>query len=165
MGCDIHMHVEYRPTHGNPGYLWRSGDYYKMHYRGNREAEYTVTDFCGDRDYWLFAVLADVRNDGSFTYIDGPRGLPKDISEDVKREFDPWTYDAHSMSYLTLQEIIDFYDEHQDEKEGEVLYSLINKLKERADELNLIYNFTWKNNYDEAYRESKNFRIVFWFDN
>jgi hypothetical protein len=31
------------------------------------------------RDYWLFAFLADVRNDGTFAPISEPRGLPEDF--------------------------------------------------------------------------------------
>ena len=54
------------------------------------------------------------------------------------------------------------------EEENKVLVSLINKLKERADELRFIYDFSWDGNEEarkRAYEASKNIRIVFWFDN
>lgn len=168
MGCDIHMHVEYRPdafyVNKKPG--WVSGDYYRLCYDGLIQPRYVCTDFCGDRNYWLFSVLADVRNDGTFVYIDRPRGLPNDISEVVRNEFEPWSWDAHSCSYLTLKELIDFYEEHIDDEEGEIVLPLITKIKERADELGLIYTFSWEGNgSDKAYSKSDNIRIVFWFDN
>lgn len=53
-------------------------------------------------------------------------------------------------------------------EENNVLVPLINKLKERADELRLIYEFEWDAERAEAresaYKKSANIRIVFWFD-
>lgn len=55
------------------------------------------------------------------------------------------------------------------EEENNVLVPLIEKLKERADELDLIWKFYWDSEHIEsrnlAYEKSANIRIVFWFDN
>lgn len=58
------------------------------------------------------------------------------------------------------------YEWREWEEPSEILVPLIDKLKERADELNLIYDFSWDGrNADECLEEAKNIRIVFWFDN
>lgn len=169
MGCDIHMHVEYR----NPGQAsWYCGDLFytapiSQVYNREQELELRCVPIHYYRDYHLFATLADVRNDGTVKCIDGPRGLPADISGMVMSKYREWEDDAHSCSYLTLRELIDFVTANGDD-EGD-LTELIDKLKTRADELWLIYKYYWDSNYypyrAEAYERSNNIRIVFWFDN
>lgn len=70
-----------------------------------------------DRNYCFFAVLADVRNGRGFAGIstgDGfnpiaeVRGLPEDVSMEIKRENDYWSCDAHSHSYFTLKELLEY---------------------------------------------------------
>lgn len=54
------------------------------------------------------------------------------------------------------------------ETENDVLIPIIEKLKERADEVGLIYSFKWDGcemAQREAYEKSADIRIVFWFDN
>lgn len=63
---------------------------------------------CTLRNYRVFAVLADVRNGLGFNPIDYPRGLPDDVTEEVKEESDSYGEDGHSHSYLTLREIKEF---------------------------------------------------------
>ena len=153
MGCDIHMHVEY-----NMNGKWMCGDYFSLDSISTLDnPKFNVVGFYSNRNYSLFAVLADVRNSDCVEYIDTPRGLPDDAHEFTKSCYDAWSLDAHSCSYFTLKELIDFDDE--------ILDPIIEKLKVRADELNLIYDFTWEYNYNKAYESSDNIRIVFWFDN
>lgn len=74
MGCDIHNHVEYKRTvNGEQG--WICGDYFSVnpyYEEGNEDGEtpYSLVDFCGDRNYSLFATLANVRNYGNTPFID-----------------------------------------------------------------------------------------------
>jgi hypothetical protein len=98
MGCDIHPYAEVR----------RDGKW--------QRAPIQVPD---DRNYWTFAVLADVRNGFGFagcytgepvTPIAQPRGLPEDTSvSDNDAKYDSpeyvWLGD-HSHSWLTLQELL-----------------------------------------------------------
>jgi hypothetical protein len=95
MGADIHMHTEVK----------RNG---KWEYHG--EGPYT------DRNYDLFAILADVRNGRGFAGcktgegfipLADPKGLPDDVSDEVKVEAEQMGGDGHSHSYFTLEELQD----------------------------------------------------------
>lgn len=59
------------------------------------------------RNYTLFSILANVRNNRSpfLKYISTPRGLPDDISDMVKKEADYWDRYAHDHSWLLLSEL------------------------------------------------------------
>lgn len=110
MGCDIHIHVEYkRDINGET--KWICGDYFtKNPYYGvwDDEPEYALVDFCRYRNYDRFATLANVRNYGNTPYIDDPRGLPEDVTRDVYKASERWGEDGHSHSYFTLKELIDY---------------------------------------------------------
>lgn len=163
MGCDIHMHVEYKHTNEK----WVCGDYFSLDPDStSKNPKYIFQDLYGGRNYRLFSILAGVRNYGDIKPIDNPRGLPEDASEFVKQCFEDWDINAHSCSYFTLRELIDFSETSYDwEMDYGALRTLIDKIKERADELYLIYLFTWDKDYDKAYGRSDMIRIVFWFDN
>lgn len=166
MGCDIHMHVEYK-QYDIVNSKWLCGDYFTLDSRSTLEnPNYIFQDLYGYRNYGLFAILADVRNDGSVTCIDRPRGLPDDVSDFVKKNYEDWGMDAHSCSYFTLHELLEFYyDQYDPSVDDGGFKNLIDKIKERADELYIIYDFMWKQNYNRAYALSDKIRIVFWFDN
>lgn len=123
MGCDIHIHVEYKKNKfvgydnaHEPKYekQWMCGDYFRVnpYYDKNDEDEeekpYDLVGFCDDRNYHRFAVLANVRNYGDTDYISEPRGLPEDVTEQVKADCEAWGRDGHSHSYFTLRELIDY---------------------------------------------------------
>lgn len=216
MGCDIHNRIEYRREiyigkneDGSPKYetKWCCGDYFELNPNygvWNGEEEYELVGFCDERWYARFATLANVRNYGDTEYICEPKGLPDDVSEKVKEDYEKEKYDAHSISYFTLQELIKWNKAHKIvrykgmispdaqnrldyqgilpdtwcqgtneegwewrtwEDENNVLDDLIDGLKKRANELNLIYDWLWENNYEEALEKSKNIRLIFWFDN
>jgi hypothetical protein len=60
------------------------------------------------RNYNLFAILANVRNYHNFNPISEPRGIPSDVTEFVSKAYESWGCDAHSASYHTLQQLLDF---------------------------------------------------------
>lgn len=69
------------------------------------------------RNYDLFAILADVRNGygfagietgGRFEPISAVRGLPVDVSDEVRAESDSWGEDGHSHSWFTVKELMNF---------------------------------------------------------
>lgn len=111
MGCDIHTRVEYIRTI-NAEQEWFDGDYYRRNPYYDRTDEYEkeleVVEVCNDRNYARFATLADVRNYGGTVPISQPRGIPKDCNEFIKRDYADWGCDAHSASYFTLRELIDY---------------------------------------------------------
>lgn len=202
MGCNIHMYVERKTKAG-----WFNCDYFvpSILYRGS--SEYNRIPIYDGRNYALFATLANVRNYGNTAYISEPKGFPNDACDYIKDEYESWWLDAHSGSYITLKELIDFheaghplkrrgmlspeqqkeldsgvlpdhwcrgtnqsgYEFREWEEENNILVPLINKLKERMAELNMVYDFYWDSTNEEtrrqAYEKSADIRIVFWFDN
>ncbi|MGV6816169.1 MAG: hypothetical protein ACWA44_02735 [Thiotrichales bacterium] len=119
MGCDIHCFVEKRT---NKGWERVSKGLQSDYYAPNNE--YFSTDEYKDggriidcRNYTLFAFMANVRNGYGFAGCDTgdaikpismPKGLPSDVSEEVKKESDDWGVDGHSHSFLSLRELNEF---------------------------------------------------------
>ena len=110
MGCDIHTRIEYfdeRESH------WLCGDFFRInpYFNGRTpyEAEpYSIVEVCDGRNYDLFATLANVRNYNNNPYIDKPRGIPEDACARTERDFREWGDDAHSASWFTLKELIEW---------------------------------------------------------
>ena len=115
MGCDIHLYVERKKVIDDE---WASVDEW-----GPDEdyPECLTVDwrnhFYRDRNYRLFAILADVRNGYGFAGCDTgerlipiaePRGLPEDVSDLVRAESDYLGGDGHSHSWLTLAELLTY---------------------------------------------------------
>lgn len=89
MGCDIHAYVERRDGSGN----W--------------EYDAACPMFDG-RNYSLFGWLADVRNYSKVPSIVAGRGLPADVSDAVREDYDEWGCDAHSASWVSADELARF---------------------------------------------------------
>ena len=112
MGCDIHLYVEKKTADKR----WVAIDGPNRWFGKYEDDKETRLDWLYyDRNYDLFAILADVRNgygvagidtgDG-FIPIAEPKGLPKDVSPDVKEISDDWDVDGHSHSWFTLSELL-----------------------------------------------------------
>jgi hypothetical protein len=175
MGCDIHSFAEIRNKQTNK---WEKvGDHFsldefdKKYYK--KEKGENPFDW---RNYSMFAFLAGVRNYDRCEPLSEPRGLPKDISIEVMEEYEKLRYDAHSASFLTLKELLDFDYEKEfwnrritkqtspnswngaslaEEGEGEII-SYRDNLGE--------WFFIHLNELKEL-GEPEDVRIVFWFDN
>lgn len=113
MGCDIHCFAEVKKN-GNwekVGSVFKdpSYDWYKENYK---ELPYYVKEFTDSpydgRNYALFSMLANVRNHYDIVPISNPKGLPDDISNDVKAEYAIWHDDSHSRSWLTVRELKEY---------------------------------------------------------
>lgn len=113
MGCDIHLFVEARQPDGT----WKSVDKWET----EEEEGYTYVhipyrdEYYNGRNYNLFAILADVRNGRGFAGIktgEGfnpiapPKGLPEDVSAEVKRYSDQMGSDGHSHSWHTVADLL-----------------------------------------------------------
>jgi hypothetical protein len=108
MGCDIHVCVESLKTvHGKTE--WRNVDFFQRNpYFGSEyEPEWNLVSCFTERNYSLFALLADVRNRAGNKPISAPRGLPKDVSLVTKNISDHWGEDGHSHSWFTIKELMD----------------------------------------------------------
>ena len=127
MGCDIHSHVEIRreryqgdgPYRGKRWVLLDcdlfTNSYYDetSDYAPFREKHRTAP--LSDRNYTLFALLADVRNGSGFagiktgdpiTPLSDPRGVPEDASHGWLEEVEQWDVDMHSHTWFTLAELL-----------------------------------------------------------
>lgn len=102
MGCDIHLYVEAKIDG-----IWKSVDNWETDKVGDQYIPYEKRFYTG-RNYNFFSILADVRNDSDFVPISQPKGLPEDISPEVKYQSNIWDGDGHSHSYLTIQEILSY---------------------------------------------------------
>lgn len=58
-----------------------------------------------DRNYDLFAMMANVRNNGDIEPLSSPRGLPHDVSKSTACIAKSWGSDGHSHSWLGYEEI------------------------------------------------------------
>lgn len=103
MGCDIHTNVEVRQADGS----WKN---YHEWSDSSPKGE-----FMDNRNYDLFAILADVRNGrgfagvvtgAGFVPIDDPRGVPPDASPEYEAWVAQWDGDGHSHSYFTVAEML-----------------------------------------------------------
>lgn len=93
--------------------LAKYGNDPRVIWAGPWDDDYSLTD----RNYMLFSVLADVRNySDRVKPIDLPRGLPDDVSLEVKRKSDYDGVDGHSHSWLTLRELLDYDWDGQETK-------------------------------------------------
>ena len=85
MGCNIHGYVEVKQ--GDRWHPWLTEPYL-------------------DRDYHVFAKLANVTNYGEIEPISEPRGFPEDISYEMDELHEKMDGDAHSLSWVTAQELL-----------------------------------------------------------
>ena len=172
MGCDIHIHIEYNDTRNKQDKReWRCADWFRLNkYYGKRgELKYNYVPVWKERCYDLFAILADVRNYDNIEPISEPRGLPLDVSKEVLKDYRDWGDDAHSASYLTLQELIDFVDNKKDTSNDVnlqygiyYLTNLIKDIKDHVEKDGFIYNCI---RVKLSCHTLNDVRIVFWFDN
>lgn len=123
MGCDIHFHVE-KLEEGK----WVSADTwytdsdesdpeYRSLYKWGPGLERLGGPMYSSRNYGLFAMLADVRNGYGFAGVDTgdavvpisePRGMPENVSPEVRASCDRWDCDGHSHTHMTVQELMEY---------------------------------------------------------
>jgi hypothetical protein len=151
MGCDIHLYSE---TKRNGRWM---ADKAATFFQGKEDPEdtYETTtledSYEGGRNYRLFGLLAGVRCSWPFSFEE--RGLPDDMSDQVKKLSDSWEGDAHSHSWLTRQEL-----QH---KATELMISPEEGAHMCAGYLqSLLADLPVTDNPDPSEQ-----RIVFWFDN
>ena len=110
MGTDIDLYVEKRNANGEWELLFPSTDMAEqLHGEFGKDQEYGPTNMSGwawfsGRNYELFALLAGVRNRFEFTSPWKHRGMPEDSQ---LKDNDSARY-GHSISHVTLQELLDF---------------------------------------------------------
>lgn len=99
MGCDIHIWAERKTADG---------------YEPITDVQFAEGSAPFDwRSYGMYGFLADIRNYSAIQPIAERRGFPEDASHDAAEDYhDYWGVDAHSPSWLTVQELTAFdYDQ------------------------------------------------------
>lgn len=111
MGCDIHFFVE-RRVDGK----WLTADVWENEYDDGLSVPYTKS-FYHDRNYDLFAMLADVRNGRGFAGvktgegfvpIHEQRGIPEDGCKEYRDAAEGSGVDCHSHSWCTVAELLSY---------------------------------------------------------
>ena len=175
MGCDIHWYSETRHyrTPEKTDFEWicdqassfRLVDYSLTPDGGDLRPE--MDAFAGnDRDYWFFGLLFNgVRTYWSFAFS-GKCELPTDVSHPIKADYECWSGDTHSRSWLTRKELEDklaelhlvqaemLINRRLDERPEHVQH-MIERLKQTIDSMLAISPDVLGEDH----------RLVFWFDN
>ena len=152
MGCDIHAHVEYRHATGAWVYV----------------PELELFDY---RNYNLFGWLAGVRNYSAVPPIAAPRRLPVDVSPEIAHALDGWGSDAHSVSWLSLEELQAFdYDAAVENRRMTVGNSGGHTADPGGGTMTTYREFLGTSYFADLERfvlaaERGPVRVVFWFDN
>jgi hypothetical protein len=151
MGCDIHFYVERWTSSNNydgprdlsedreqklsevledvpTKFRWVSADKWVCD-DGSWEVSYNSL-YYNDRNYYLFSILADVRNGGSVEPIDYDRGIPDDASAGYLYICNLWDSDAHSHSYFTLEELLNVDWSQYDSEYIDDFMDTLEKMKE-----------------------------------
>lgn len=97
MGCDIHCFVEKKQN--NQWSLIEGLTYNASGYDSNEPFDW--------RSYRIFGFFAGVRNYSDITPLAPRRGMPENLSEELKANHHDWQWDAHSHSWFLLRELLD----------------------------------------------------------
>ena len=168
MGCDIHSFAEVK----------RNSKWEKVnnHFSiDNLMKKYEKKDKGYNPFYWrcysVFAFLADVRNYDKCKPLSSPKGIPSDVSDEIKEEYKNWEGDAHSSSYLTLRELTEFDYNKTFWNRRIIKNNNGATLAEKGEGKIITYKENLGLDFFKHLSELKklgnidNVRIVFWFDN
>jgi hypothetical protein len=150
MGADIHFFTERKTNcldYGGPkniqldrdakisniigcdtGEIWVSADIWTKKIYG-KETYWEVNQMYRERNYYLFSILANVRNGFNIEPLDYPRGIPKDCSYGYSYMVNSWGGDGHSHSYFTLKELLETNWDLYDKKSIISFLRIIEKMK------------------------------------
>lgn len=150
MGCDIHLYKEKKVD----GKWVTADDWAPCEYDPD---SIELADDCGfyERNYDLFGVLCKgVRREHHFGFE--PRGMPFDVSPEVKSEASDYGCDGHSHSYLYLHELHDLLSYLQDQtinvsgkKDGSELRKLEASIASGKPDWNFLYPYCQGSNVPE----------------
>ena len=155
MGCDIHLFLEKKLYDGT----WKSAcDWSEnVDYEDSSFGEFIPVETYRIRNYWIFAILAGVRNCYGLKPIKFPRGIPEDLSNALKNNFLEWGCDAHTPTHYTVQEIFDHYRKLNEKEERDVFGILVKKIVQE------IYRKKYCcEKMSDLYKKH---RVIMWFDN
>jgi hypothetical protein len=167
MGCDIHLYVERWTSSNNyegprdlsgdreqklnevledvpSKFRWVSADKWEIE-DGNWHVPYNL-EYYGGRNYYIFSILADVRNGSGVEPINYPKGIPDDASSGYLYMCDQWDSDAHSHSYFTLEDLLNVdWSEYESDRIGGFMETLERMKEIDKDPLNVRCCFFFDN--------------------
>jgi hypothetical protein len=153
MGCDIHLYGEKRNQDGTWEHTSDGDDLdAPMNYRS----------------YGIFGFLAGVRNYSAVTPISRQRGLPDDTSAFVRSAFTSWRFDAHSPSWMSMDELMSFDYEGEVEDRRCTRNGDGGSTCEPGNGKKMTYREFLGDGFFkdlERLRDGGADRVVFWFDN
>jgi len=165
MGCDIHIYTETLNKETN---IWTNCDLYTR----NGDGDLFRHEWYQGRYYELFMLLAHgVR--GDVPWGRELQGFPDDASTDAKEAYAEWDCDAHSPSWITLNDLIIYTTQIQMNNKPtlggkEALAEFVNDWTFFM----LKYNSWIKyivpvggNMYTDNTEWKEYVRLVYWFDN
>ena len=169
MGCDIHCYVEVYENDkwSKVGAVFPVGD----------DASWLGEENIDRPIYWaqygLFAFLAGVRNISGVEPLAYPKGIPADISSAVLDIYNEWGDNAHSMSWLTLKELlgVDYNTAFTDKTEfKEVMPGIWSWGVGIAGDETTLRDFLGIRYFNmlemlQSLGDQDKVRLVFWFDN
>jgi hypothetical protein len=189
MGCDIHSYCEVEIIgQDNVGRWFCIGRVF-MDEDGSDWGSPVTYHPIDERNYDLFGILANVRNGtwgDALKPISEPRGIPDNVSAFVRKQFDSWSSDGHSHSYVSLEEIENYDWEAKIHKVGCVseeqkadfertstpptcysAYGSNGVYVEWDEPISSVCPYFMKNTLPVLRELSKHgkVRLVFWFDN
>lgn len=102
MGADIHIYVEIRKNG-----IWEllEGNHFSDQWNDKNKKCSAPFDW---RHYRMFAILAGVRGNNIHPIKEPTYELPNDASNVVKDDYIKWAGDAHSASFFTARELVEF---------------------------------------------------------
>jgi len=167
MGCDCHFYVERWTSSNNyegprdlsedrdqklneiledvpSKFRWVSADKWEIE-DGNWHVDYNL-EYYGRRNYYLFSILADVRNGSGVEPINYPKGIPDDASSGYLYMCAQWDSDAHSHSYFTLEDLLNVdWSEYDSDRIGGFMETLERMKKIDKDPFNVRCCFFFDN--------------------
>lgn len=162
MGCDIHGWIERRvggkwtahqPIAGSSYEYFRAVDGIE----DEKETVYGKRLPVDDRDYRFFAAIANVRNHKGVTSVP-QHGFPSDASPECRKDYESWGSDAHSPSYLPLEEAARLWWETQKEW-AKITLNVVHFAQTAWD-----IQFPCAKPFGVPVPDGE-YRFVFWFDN
>jgi len=173
VGCDIHVFLEKRLRKEDS---WQLDENHTVTSEDGDDYKYLEKVNATGRNYHLFGILAGVRSYGK-TVIRSPKGIPEDISELLRWEYDRYV-DGHSHSWLSLEEFKQCLIEAEyyptDNKSTKAFFEYSDySWEERPEDYTTMINYCeeWiTNETAEAMLLNRSdinpeVRVVFWFDN
>lgn len=144
MTTDIHLYVEYWEEG-----KWVSADIWKY---VTYDRWWKRSSYYSNQNYRLFAFLAGVRN-RDYQPLSYPRGLPIDVSPEVRGNADFFEGDAHTHSWFLLSELLAVdWTSPEGTRDSEIRWFTPTTFLKALEKM-------------EKLGDPDEVRVVFWFDN